>query len=212
VRGKSLQETTNMKLHLLAGLAAAAIVGGGTALAQTAQPAAPHAAAQSHVGKAHSRADIQAHVQRMFARLDTNRDGFVTKDEAAAMKGARGDMHAMTAKGWSVERPGARDRGAMFDRLDGNRDGVITREEFANAKPRAGERRARGAGHMGGMAMMGRMFGLADANRDGKVSLQEATAAALQHFDMADLNRDGTLSPDERRQAHQRMKAQRQPG
>ena len=47
------------------------------------------------------------------------------------------------------------------------------------------------AGHM----MGGRMFETADANKDGSVSLQEATDAALQHFDMADANRDGQITP-----------------
>ena len=37
---------------------------------------------------------------------------------------------------------------------------------------------------------------------DGRVTLQEAQAAALRHFDMADANRDGQITPDERRQMH----------
>jgi hypothetical protein len=52
---------------------------------------------------------------------------------------------------------------------------------------------------------------MADANHDGRVSLQEATAAALQHFDRADLNHDGKLTPEERRQAHQLMRGERRP-
>jgi Ca2+-binding EF-hand superfamily protein len=58
----------------------------------------------------------------------------------------------------------------------------------------------------------GHMFEMADANRDGRVSLQEAQAAALQHFDMVDTNRDGRISPEERMQMRQRMQATRQHG
>lgn len=33
---------------------------------------------------------------------------------------------------------------------------------------------------------------------------------ALEHFDRGDLNHDGTVTSDERREMHQRMRAQRQ--
>jgi Ca2+-binding EF-hand superfamily protein len=53
------------------------------------------------------------------------------------------------------------------------------------------------------------MFTMADTNHDGRVTLAEAQAAALQHFDMVDTNHDGQISPDERMQMHQRMKGDR---
>jgi hypothetical protein len=56
----------------------------------------------------------------------------------------------------------------------------------------------------------GRMFELADANRDGRVTVQEATATALQRFDRTDANRDGQLTREERQQARQQRRAQRQ--
>jgi hypothetical protein len=46
------------------------------------------------------------------------------------------------------------------------------------------------------------LFEMADTNHDGRVSLAEAQAAALAHFDKADINHDGTISPDE----HEQMK------
>ena len=62
---------------------------------------------------------------------------------------------------------------------------------------------------MAGMGSFGgHMFEMADANKDGRVTLQEAQAAALKHFDMADANRDGQVTPDERRQMHERMRAE----
>jgi Ca2+-binding EF-hand superfamily protein len=128
------------------------------------------------------------------------------------------------------------DRGAMFDKLDADKNGSISRQEFMAAKPQIHERRmmvmrdgdnggpaeasgAPGEPHvkmmrmhagmgMGiGRGMHAHMFETADANHDGRVSLQEMTNTALQHFDSADANHDGTLSPEERMQMHQRMKA-----
>jgi hypothetical protein len=63
---------------------------------------------------------------------------------------------------------------------------------------------------MGGFG--GHMFEMADANKDGRVTLQEAQAAALQHFDKADTNRDGRITPEERMQMHQKMRAGHQHG
>ena len=112
------------------------------------------------------------------------------------------------------------DPAKMFDRLDTNHDGVISRDEFAKGHEMRIEKRvvmngpegAPGAPmrfkmrHMGGGGMMGgRMIKMADLNKDGRISLQEATASALQHFDSADANHDGRLSIDEMRAAHQAM-------
>jgi hypothetical protein len=45
----------------------------------------------------------------------------------------------------------------------------------------------------------GRMIVMADTNHDGKITLPEAEALALQHFDQMDANHDGQVTPDERR-------------
>ena len=70
--------------------------------------------------------------------------------------------------------------------------------------------------HMGGMGMGGQFGGhlleMADANHDGRVSLAEAQAAALAHFDKADLNHDGKITPDERQQGRQVMRIERRQG
>jgi hypothetical protein len=65
--------------------------------------------------------------------------------------------------------------------------------------------------HMHGMGMGfgGRLFEMADGNRDGRVSLAEAQAAALAHFDKADVNHDGRITPDERQQMHETMRIER---
>jgi Ca2+-binding EF-hand superfamily protein len=112
------------------------------------------------------------------------------------------------------------DPNAAFDRLDANKDGSISREEFAKAREERIERRivmreefkegdkspkdgkevrrhvGRGYG-MGGFG--GRMIVMADTNKDGQITLAEAEALALQHFDQMDANKDGQVTPEERR-------------
>jgi Ca2+-binding EF-hand superfamily protein len=217
----------------LGGAAAVAIIAIVPAIAQPTPPTAPAAPQIQTIRMEHksmgpqTRDQVVSHMRDMFAKLDTNRDGYVTREEAdAAHKAMAGDMHERFAERLAGHDMPKFDRGAMFDKLDTNKDGAISREEYVSAQPQFNERRVivmrDGAGgepgaagehgmmrmHGMGMKMHGRMFESADANRDGKVSLQEMTKAALQHFDAADANHDGTLTPEERMQMHQRMKAE----
>ena len=240
-----------MKL-LLGGASAAALVAMVPAVAQPAPPPPPGVAQgttpvapvpaipriQTQVFrmpmKTETRDDVVAHVREMFAKLDTNKDGFVTREEAdAAHQAMAGEMSEKFARHFAEGGMPHPDRGAMFDKLDTNKDGSISRQEFMSAKPDIHEQRVMimrdgegpvdieggpGKPHVKimrmdmGMGMHGRMFESADANHDGKLSRQEMTNAALQHFDMADANHDGKLTPDERMQMHQRWKEKtRQP-
>ena len=206
-----------MKTIVLGGAAAAALIALAPAFAQVA-PAPGHAPGHA-MGKAHSRAEAAAHVQQMFARLDSNRDGFVVKAEADAAHATMRQRH-----GERRAQRGPRDGSQAFERLDANKDGAISRAEFDAMRQQRLARRDRdgdgrpdarrmGMGRKGGMAgMHGRLFELADGNRDGRVSLQEATAAAYQHFDRVDADRDGTITPAERQQFRQQMRATRQRG
>ena len=218
-----------MRSMLLGGAAAVAILAIAPAIAQPTPPAPPvQALHMDHRSMGpQTRNDVVSHMRGMFAKLDSNKDGYVTREEARALhKAMAGDMHGRFAKRLAGHDMPKFDRGEMFDKLDTNKDGAISRDEFVSAKPEFHERRVivmrdsaggePGASgehgmmrmHGMGMKMHGRMFESADANRDGKVSLQEMTNAALQHFDAADANHDGTLTPEERMQMHQRMKAE----
>lgn len=210
-------------------IGAAGIVLAGAAFAQTQPapvPAAPQVSPVPSVApmadRVHTRDEVVAKVREHFAMLDANSDGYLTKEESEA--GSK--VFKERIRGKMVERHAKRmehhDPAQAFDRLDTNKDGVISRAEFNAAHERRVERRvirhapgaaaAPGAAHegmrmhrMGKMMMGGHMFAMADANKDGRVSLKEATDAAVRHFDMADANRDGRVTPDERRQMHRQM-------
>jgi hypothetical protein len=222
-----------MNKLLLGGAAATLLIGIAPAIAQTAPPAgvaqgtvqaSPQVNKQVRVkvmsDRTMTRDQVVTHVRDIFARLDTNKDGYLTRPEIEAMHGKMMAMHGDVTKKLGEHGVFVGDRGATFDRLDTNHDGTITRQEFTTAQPQIRQERVivmrdgvpgtpgtpgapgmrmhtRGMG-MGGFG--GRMFEMADSNRDGRVSLAEAQAAALAHFDKADVNRDGRITPDERQQ------------
>jgi Ca2+-binding EF-hand superfamily protein len=215
-----------MTKYLLGSAAAAALIAIAPAAAQSGHAGHTAQAPRASAGQAPTRAQLGAHIATMFARLDTNRDGSITRAESEAAKGNRGDKNGQRQQraNRSPDQRGD-NRAAMFDRLDANRDGSISRAEFAAAPARQDGRQARrsdrdadggtarGARMRGGaLGLRGHLFDMADANRDGRVTMAEATAAAYRHFDMADANRDGQITREERMQMHQRMRADRQPG
>jgi Ca2+-binding EF-hand superfamily protein len=237
-----------MNKLLIGGAAAALAVAFAPAFAQPAPPPGvapgtaptpiPPAAPRMHMmvmgDKVMTRDQVARHVGEIFARLDTNRDGLITRDEAEALHQKMAGMHGDFGKRFADGHFPMPDRAAMFDRLDANHDGNISRQEFMAAQPRLQERRVlimregaapgapgdpgqpgmkmrmHGLG-MGGMGFGRRLFDLADANHDGRVSLAEAQATALAHFDRFDVNHDGRITPEERRQAHESMRGQRRP-
>jgi Ca2+-binding EF-hand superfamily protein len=197
-----------MKKLLIGG---AALLVSAAAIAQVAPAPAP----QAKAAKVHTRAEVQTKVAEHFARLDTNRDGAVTKAEADA---ARAALRAQFTERRQERREDRREQ--AFERMDSNRDNAISRAEWdAHAAQRQqriaahdrdgdGRRDVRKVQFRGMHSLGGHMFEMADTNKDGRVTLQEAQAAALRHFDMADANRDGQITPDERRQVRQRMHVQ----
>jgi EF-hand domain pair/EF hand len=196
-------------------IATAALMAGAAAVAQTAPVAAPAPAvppapmAHPMADKVMTRAEVVAMVRDHFGRLDTDKNGSITKEEA---------MQGHDDGRFSEMRLERRDPKEAFDRLDANKDGSISRDEFAKAHEERMEKRIEireqrqqaakdgqskgmrqyGMHRMGGFGG-GRMIVMADSDHDGKITLAEAEAMALQHFDQMDANHDGQVTPEERR-------------
>lgn len=124
-------------------------------------------------------AEMKADRDRMFAALDANKDGSISREEFDAPPPRFGGR-------------GPEGRG----RPDGpeGRDGPGGPGEGPG---RMGGMGMRGHGGPGFGMMGGRMLEKADANHDGKVTLAEAQKAALAAFDKADVNHDGMIDRDE---------------
>ncbi len=185
-----------MKATRIILLAGALLATSGVAAAQPADGPRRGPAADVTRDQAVARAD------QRFQRLDTNRDGRVTQEEARALRQAR-----MTQR---QERRAER-QGRMFDRLDTNRDGQISRDEFNQRREVRAERRGqrgmrgmRGRGGQHGARGAARLFG-----EDGVITAEEFRSRALQRFDRLDANRDGTITVAERRDVRQRMREER---
>jgi hypothetical protein len=212
-------------------ISAAALMAGTTALAQTAPvaPVPPAPMAHPMADKVMTRTEMVAMVQQHFAQLDANKDGVVTTDEATLGRQNWAEHHREMGGAPGAQRHGG-DPNAAFDRLDTNKNGSISRDEFAKAHEQRIEKRVeirkqrqegakdgknaqkqawrmhRGMGGMGGA----RMIVMADTNKDGKITLAEAQALALQHFDQMDTNHDGQVTPEERRAARPMQRKQMQ--
>lgn len=116
-----------------------------------------------------------------------------------------------------IMRMERRDPKEAFQRIDTNKDGSISFEEFSKAHEERIEQRieirerrdeaAKDGKWPGKHAMMmrhggmmgSRMIVMADNDHDGKITLAEAEAMALKHFDQMDANHDGKVTPEERR-------------
>jgi Ca2+-binding EF-hand superfamily protein len=110
--------------------------------------------------------------REMFARMDRNQDGKISKDEAP---------------------PRIQEN---FDRIDANSDGALSPEEFGRVAGAFGQRPP-GAGGLPapGMPPMG-LFSILDTDRDGEISTAEIVGAGTALLKL-DRNGDGKLTPDE---------------
>jgi Ca2+-binding EF-hand superfamily protein len=198
-----------MNKILLGGTAAVALVTGGALLAQAA-PLAQHAP-RAHKGMQgpELRTDVQGHVAKMFVRLDTNKDGFITDAEVKAVEASRNAKFAEHAD----QRAQRFDPSKIFARLDANKDGKITKTEADAVEAAQAKGGAAGKPHGAGG-----FFARLDTNKDSIITRAEFDAAATQmHSRMeqagmhrggfgehmlgaADLNKDGKVTAAEMQQ------------
>ena len=206
-------------------IAATALLAG-TALAQTPPAAPPAPVAPGPMGDGvTTRNEVVAKVREHFGRMDSDRNGSITQQEVmqrhtkmAGREGMRRQHGEGGAPHVMVHEGPMGDANAAFDRMDADKNGWIGRDEFAKAReqrierrivmrdkikegaPRDGKEVRRHVRRMHGPGGFGaRMIVMADTNSDGQITLAEAEALALQHFDQMDSNRDGQVTPEERR-------------
>lgn len=179
---------------------------GGLALAQPDAPqgrigrGGPIAMADADKDGNLTRAELTQALTARFAKMDTNGDGTVTKEEREAKRAARLD-----------ER---------FASIDTDKNGQISKAEFAAGHnrrtdgrmdgDRRGPGRPDGGPHMRGGHMRhmdgGKMGGRPDANRDAPLTREAFMAQPLAMFDKVDANKDGTLTAAERQASRAAMR------
>jgi len=131
---------------------------------------------------------------RLFTRLDTSRDGYLSMDEYIQGGGFNLDAQGgpsyrfsnidVNNDGW-VTRSEWKMSGADFSRLDLNRDNRISRFEFENDTAAYND-----------YTYTPGQFNTFDANRDGWVTRPEARMSSIE-FDRFDVNRDNRISRSE---------------
>ena len=217
-----------MTRFIIGGAAIVAMFAASAAIAQAAHPAPGAQPSKARHGRAMqplNRATVQARAAAMFARLDANHDGFITKDElgaAAAQRAQKAQQraaHFNASKlfdGLDVNHDGqvstdelkaVSAKRKVLVQADTNKDGTISRAEFDAVAQQMKARMEHASAARGGTAT--RMFEEADANKDGKVTLAEMQQASVAHFDRMDLNHDGTITADERVQARKLSRGKR---
>ena len=107
-----------------------------------------------------------------FDRLDTNKDGSISRDEFAKGREKR------------IER--------RIVMRENGKDGDATPKDGKEVRKHV--MRRHGGGPFGATMII-----MADTDQDGKITQAEAEALALQHFDQMDSNKDGQVTPEERR-------------
>jgi Ca2+-binding EF-hand superfamily protein len=117
---------------------------------------------------------------RYLARIDTERKGFVTLQDA--------ERFAV----------------AQFDRLDANRDGFVDHDEFVASAKRSLERAsdARKPQVQRSVDRRETLFKTLDQHGDGKLTKDEYLAGTRQHFAEIDTKKSGMITADDLRTAH----------
>ncbi len=187
-----------MKTFVAMAALAVSLAAGGAAVAQPSSRPAAGAIDADRDGRVNF-AEFSRRAHERFTRLDLNRDGRLTRDEAreSRLRHRADRVERRFGADGVVTRDDLRAQAdARFARLDADRDGRLTPDEVRSG--RAAGRMARLEGRRPGVRMMrlGRMMGL-----DGEVTLAEIDEHLRTRFDRRDVNDDGVLTPDERPRA-----------
>ncbi|MDR1076126.1 MAG: EF-hand domain-containing protein [Xanthomonadaceae bacterium] len=184
----------NRKSLLIMAILAAIAAGGGVAVAQTHNDAPPPPMGAGHGGfggpggpgggmrldtdrdgrVSRAEAAVDTRLAERFDELDKNKDGFLDREDFTAQR-----------REW---------RNQQFDAADTNKDGVLSREEYlASFDRRVEEGRGRFAERRRAL------FTRLDKNNDDKLSRDEIKdhPRLSQVFDQMDKNKDGFLQADE---------------
>jgi Ca2+-binding EF-hand superfamily protein len=123
-----------------------------------------------------SRAEVSQKLDEGFNRVDTNNDGFLSRDEvnAAGVKAVAQAQENMDEKAQEE-----------FKKLDADKNGQLSLTEF------------RAAVKVNAKATPDEALQRLDSNKDGKISSAEFKAQTLAGYDKADLNKDGKLTAEE---------------
>jgi Ca2+-binding EF-hand superfamily protein len=117
---------------------------------------------------------------RYLARIDTERKGFVTLEDAQ------------------------RYAAAQFDRLDTNHDGLVDHDEFLASAKRSLDRAspARKAQVQRSLDRREALFKTLDQHGDGKLTKDEYLAGTREHFAEIDVKKSGMITTEDLRAAH----------
>lgn len=117
---------------------------------------------------------------RYLARLDLDRKGFVTLQDAE------------------------RFASAQFDRIDANHDGLVDHDEFVAGAKRSLDRASptRKAQVQRSLDRRETLFKTLDQRGDGKLTKDEYLAGTREHFAEIDTKKSGMITADDLRQAH----------
>lgn len=211
VRDEGRKETIQMRKVLLAAAGAAVLAAGACGLAQAQNAPADGARhrfleADANTDGVLTRAEFDAGREAAFARLDTDHNGQLTRQEMRAERaergprGRRGDRHGGPPR---LERADANNDGnitrdeflagpiEMFSRIDANHDGVIQASERPE-RPERGERGERGE-------RRGERPDRPNPDADGNGTFSRAEFAAMgaHMFERLDANNDGRVTQEE---------------
>lgn len=161
-------------------VAAAIPVAASPAFAQARAAAQPRPAAPARPAPAAvqplARSTFLANMDLQFQKMDADKNGTITREEAAAYE----RIDAMTTAA-------ARNR-ALFAQLDADRNGQLSPDEF---------RRLVQPVQATGQKFIQSM----DSNRDGRVTLIEHRASTVANFDKIDTDKDGVVTGAEMKAA-----------